>query len=147
MVVIATDAERSLIEPGRTDEVLVTGVGALNIMQALDKLPRNTEIVNYGYAGSNSIKIGEKVTVGPVRLYHPLVEYVEPEYDLHGGTPCYTSCDFVCDTEISDPCVFDMELAFILAMGFTNVRSVKTVSDNLSLSEYERTICHGKAKG
>lgn len=39
--------------------------------------------------------------------------------------------------------VFDMELAFIMAMGFKNVKSEKIVSDNLNLKEFEK---YGKAK-
>ena len=33
-------------------------------------------------------------------------------------------------------CVFDMELAYIAAMGFAKVHSLKYVSDNLSLHDY-----------
>jgi hypothetical protein len=39
-------------------------------------------------------------------------------------------------------CVFDMELAFIAALGFTNLHSWKYVSDNLSLHAYH-DLTHG----
>jgi hypothetical protein len=68
------------------------------------------------------------------------VEYDEPTYTLSGYVPCYTSNDFVLQTNIKEPVVFDMELAYILALGFKNVESIKIVSDNLSLKEYEEQI-------
>ena len=43
-------------------------------------------------------------------------------------------------TNIKEPCVFDMELAYILALGFKRVESIKIVSDNLSLKQYEEEI-------
>ena len=46
--------------------------------------------------------------------------------------------DFVLETKIKKPVVFDMELAYILALGFKNVESIKIVSDNLSLKQYEK---------
>ena len=62
------------------------------------------------------------------------------EFELNGDVPCYTSNDFVLETKIKDPVVFDMELAYILALGFEEVESIKIVSDNLSLKEYETNI-------
>ena len=48
---------------------------------------------------------------------------------------CYTNTDFVLQSEHQD-CVFDIELAFIAGMGFTRLRAIKHVSDNLSLHAY-----------
>ena len=73
-------------------------------------------------------------------LDHPHYAYKEPVFQLDGDVPCYTSCDFVVETEIKEPCVFDMELAFILAMGFTNVTAEKIISDSLSKEEFQQTI-------
>lgn len=138
VITVAMESERVLAD---TDECIVTGVGALNLMNALKDVDRNEEIVNIGYAGSNSIPVGTRVRIGKVRLYHPNVEIDnEPEYQLDGDVPCYTSCDFVLDTDIEEPCVFDMELAFILAMGFTNVTAEKIVSDNLNEEEFEKCL-------
>ena len=39
------------------------------------------------------------------------------------------------DSDYRD-CVFDMELAYIAALGFENLCSIKIVSDNLSLHTY-----------
>ena len=137
MIVIAMEEERRKF--GSDEEVLVTGVGAINILRALKDLPRDTPIMNIGYAGSNCIPTGTRVRVGKVELYHPHYAYDEPVFQLDGNVPCYTSCDFVVETEIKEPCVFDMELAFILAMGFKNVTAEKIVSDSLSKEEFEQT--------
>lgn len=138
MIVIAMQEEREKFGP--EEDVLVTGVGAINILRALENVPRDTPILNIGYAGSNCIPIGTKVRVGKVELYHPHYAYPEPVFQLDGDVPCYTSCDFVVETEITEPCVFDMELAFILAMGFTNVSAEKIVSDSLSKEEFQQAL-------
>ena len=39
-------------------------------------------------------------------------------------------------------CVFDMELAYIAALGFKHLHSLKYVSDNLSLHKYHE-LTHG----
>ena len=138
MIVIAMEEERKKFGPD--EEVLVTGVGAVNILNTLKDVPRDTPILNIGYAGSNCIPIGTRVRVGKVELYHPHYAYEEPVFRLDGDVPCYTSCDFVVETDIKEPCVFDMELAFILAMGFTNVSAEKIVSDSLSKEEFQQAI-------
>lgn len=138
MIVVAMEEERRLV---KTDEpVLVTGVGAVNVIRAMKDIPRDTPILNIGFAGSNSIPVGSEAKIGRVALYHPNAEYDEPTFQLGGDTPCFTSCDFVLNTTIAEPCVFDMELAFILAMGFTDVSAVKTVSDTLDMEEFEKCL-------
>lgn len=149
MIIIAEEGERQLAEkyfPGQ--EVMVTGVGALNIMRSLRTLPLDTPIINIGYVGSANFEIGSLVEVGRVSLCHPNVSYPEPEFHLRQGlaaeygipvahidVPIFTNVDFVLASKERD-CVFDMELAFICGMGFTDVRAIKIVSDNLSLHEY-----------
>lgn len=140
MIVVATEAEQILASkrwPG--EEIIKTGVGGLNVYEALCHYNRETEIINFGYVGSNCIRIGTEVSVGKCSLYHPNVDYAERCFELDGSTPCYTSCDFVLQTGITDPVVFDMELAFIMAMGFKDVKSIKIVSDNLNIKQYEET--------
>lgn len=143
MIVVVATAQEYQIARQRFagSKIIEMGIGAINVFQALSKIERNSPILNFGYCGSNKIKIGTEVQVGEVRLYHPSVKYKERKFILKGDIPCYTSCDFVSATEIKDPCVFDMELAFILAMGFNNVSSIKIVSDNLSIKEYTDTVC------
>ena len=163
-IIIAEEGERGLIDKAReilgedvlpkTEEqggeakVLVTGVGAINIIRALQDLPREAELFNIGYAGSAYFNLGTWVEVTEVRLNHPNVTYPEPElhltpYTLHNVKQaiCYTNCDFVLASDYKD-CVFDMELAFIASLGFTRLHSFKYVSDNLSLHAYH-DLTHG----
>ena len=145
IVVIAEEEERKLVEqfiPGNTDPVIVTGVGAINIIRALRDLPFDTEIVNIGYAGSSNFEIGTAMEVSEARLNHTVAQYDEPACMLAttGELPsavCYSSTDFVTQSDLQD-CLFDMEIAFIAALGFRNLRSIKLVSDNLSIHDYRK---------
>ena len=151
-ILIAEEGERKLLaDLGLSLEgwqIIVTGVGAFNILCALKNLPEDAELLNVGYAGSSNFDIGTWVEVTESRLNHPNVTYAEPTYHLikdegqlmlddaqYTRAVCYTNCDFVLQSDYRD-CVFDMELAFIVGLGFKNVRSLKYVSDNLSLHAY-----------
>ncbi len=148
-ILIAEEGERQLIEkylPNVEGEVLVTGVGAINILAALRHLPKDAQLLNIGYCGSANFEIGSAVEVTEVRLNHPNVTYPEPTLPLSPVATtiaadsvlkavCYSNCDFVLQSDYKD-CVFDMELAFIAAQGFEHVSAVKIVSDNLSLHAY-----------
>jgi hypothetical protein len=143
MVVVATNEEYILAKQMfKHHRIIKTGVGALNVIKKLKKYPRFIKIINFGYCGSNCLPIGTKCVIGRSRIYHPNVEFDEPFYNLNedSNIDCYTSNDFVTKTEIKNPCVFDMELAYILALGFRKVESIKIVSDNLSVKQYENTI-------
>lgn len=130
-------------------ELVFTGVGAINIIRSLQSLDREAEVFNIGYAGSANFALGTWVEVSEARLNHPNVTYKEPELKLAPVSAplsatraiCYTNCDFVLASEYRD-CVFDMELAFIAALGFKNLHSLKYVSDNLSLHAYH-DLTHG----
>lgn len=149
---MAEEGERPLIDKAREElgldlrdaEVLFTGVGAINIIRSLQHLDRDAELYNIGYAGSANFDLGSWVEVTEVRLNHPNVTYAEPELKLSAiSNPhsvvkqavCYSNCDFVLASDYRD-CVFDMELAFIAALGFKHLHSLKYVSDNLSLHTY-----------
>jgi hypothetical protein len=158
-IVIAEEGERDLIAkylPGCDYPVIVTGVGAINIIRSLQNVPRESELINIGYAGSANYEIGTLVEVTEVRLNHPNVTYKEPalpleslvqlgiqEYRETGVVKAvdYTNCDFVLQSDYKD-CVFDMELAFIASLGFKSLASLKIVSDNLSLHNYHE-FTHG----
>lgn len=145
MIVVATNAE--YIEARKLwkdEEILKTGVGGLNVYNSLKGVPVDTPILNFGYVGSNTHPIGTVVEIGECRVYHPNVDYDEPTFNLGGDTICMTSNDFVSSTNITEPVVFDMELAYILAMGFNSVRSIKIVSDNLNLNEYNKKVEENK---
>lgn len=147
MIVVAAEHEELDIMPSLVDEadkVIITGVGALNVWKALQNEPRDELIVNVGYCGSNVLPIGTMCSPDEVELYHPNVSYAEKEletleaYEYMNPAKCYTNIDFVTETKIIEPVIFDMELAFIAGMGFEHIRAVKKVSDNLNVEEYER---------
>ena len=146
-IVVATDEEfQQAKDLFPNYKIIKTGVGALNVYNKLRRVPRWFHIINWGFAGSNSLPKGYTYQVSRSSLYHPSVEYEEPSFDLIvsdrlvEGIPCFTSNDFVTHTDIKEPCLFDMELAFILGMGFKKVSSIKIVSDNLDLHQYEDTV-------
>lgn len=154
---MAEEGELPLIDKAREElgldlrdaEILFTGVGAINIIRSLQHLDREAELYNIGYAGSANFDLDSWVEVTEVRLNHPNVTYAEPrlplideslgaELPLEHETRraiCYTNCDFVLASDYKD-CVFDMELAFIAALGFKHLHALKYVSDNLSLHTY-----------
>jgi hypothetical protein len=139
MIVVATDREYLLAKQRFQDEeILQTGVGGANVVNALKDIPRNTPILNFGYVGSKSIPKESEVNIGSCSTYHPNVDFEDVLFSLDGDVHCFTSTDFVTEAEEKNV-VFDMELAFICALGFKNVRSIKIVSDNLNLAEYEQT--------
>lgn len=143
LVVIAQKEELKLVEElGYSNyPVLITGVGGLNVVNALRHLSKDTEILNIGYCGSNNLEIDSKVMIRFVRTYHNVADFKETPLSCitDGGikrVDCYTSTDFVTKINQIKDCVFDMELAFIRAM-FDNVRSIKVVSDNLNKKQYD----------
>ena len=155
LVVIAEKEELKLVEKLGYNHypVLITGVGALNVIDALKDIPKDTNLINIGYAGSKDLEPGKFYTVNMVSLYHPNVTYNEHTCDL-GYIPwmtdseddepmipvkCLTGTDFVLKSDVKG-CVFDMELAYIKALGFENVIAYKYVSDNLDLQEYREKL-------
>ena len=163
-IVMAEEGERVLLDKARTQlgldlsdiPVIFTGVGAINIIRSLQNLDRDAELINIGYAGSANFDLDTWVEVTEVRLNHPNVTYAEPALPLQAlrdteipgyrdtdaiQAICYSNCDFVLASDYKD-CVFDMELAFIAALGFKRLHSFKYVSDNLSLHAYHE-LTHG----
>lgn len=147
IVVIAEKEELKLVEKlGYGDQpIIITGVGGVNVINALKDLPRDTEILNIGYCGSNKYDIGTEVYIENVATNHENAKFYEKYCPLilirplgSASCPCYTSTDFVRYTNKKEPCVFDMELAFICSL-FDNVRSIKVVSDNLNKKQYNKT--------
>lgn len=145
LIVIAEKEELKLVkELGLQDEpIIITGVGGINVINALKNIPKNEHIVNVGYAGSNNLNIGTRVAVSVVKTLHEKANFTEQSKCCYVQTKnydvvahCYTSTDFVTKTKIKDDCVFDMELAFICSL-FDNVWSIKVVSDNLSHKQYK----------
>ena len=70
------------MEDGTVWDIIVTGVGAINVMHTLCDVPRDAKLINIGYAGSANYAIGSAVRIEEVRLNHPCVTYPEPELIL-----------------------------------------------------------------
>ena len=143
-LVVATSDELNIPqakEAARDRVVIVTGVGGTNTIRALRDLPKDADILNIGYCGSWHHAIGTSLRIGMCRTFHKNCTFVEPTFHLDGGCVlCLTAGDFVKDSEIPKDAVVDMELAYIAALGFTNLSSIKVVSDNLNYEQYEATI-------
>ena len=142
LIVVATKEElKEAKKRYKGEDIIKTGVGFGNVYNALSKIDRNTKIINFGYAGSNLIPIGTTCRVGISENYHPNVEFKEKRYKLKNGTyKCFTSNDFVLTADIQEPVLFDMELYAIMSMGFKRVESIKIVSDNLNINQYNKEI-------
>ncbi len=143
VIVVGTDLEESLVKPLTKLPIIKTQPGPANVVEALKNLDKNTKIINVGYAGSNNLPVGSIVKIKNSYLYHPNVTFKEKSYSLGGEVDCYTSNDFVLQTNIKEPVVFDMELNIICALGF-DVTSYKIVSDNLSVKQYEEVDLNKK---
>ena len=146
IIVIAQKEELKLVEElGYTCPVIITGVGGVNVINALKHLPKDTEILNIGYCGSNKLDIGTKVSPSCVYTLHEKAKFKEYTGNCRIAknhdwcVPCYTSTDFVTKSKIKDVCIFDMELAFICSL-FDNVWAIKVVSDNLNKKQYEENV-------
>ena len=137
LVVVATDQEYKQACMHSKYNVLQTGIASSNVIEKLKDVDKNTRIINVGFVGSNNLLVGTIVKIKNSYLYHPNVTFEEKVYNLGGEVDCYTSHDFVLQTNIKEPVVFDMELNTLCALGF-EVISYKIVSDNLSYSQYEK---------
>lgn len=144
-LVVATEKELDLPEAitalHEHRHIIVTGVGAVNAIKAMRSIPRDADILNVGYVGSRGLAIGTRVEIGYVSVYHPHTDYSSPGDFLGGVTPCFSSLDFVSDeSSLDEKTVVDMELAFISALGFKNLKSIKYVSDNFNYKQYESCL-------
>lgn len=142
-LIVATKDELELpaaiAEPDRI--IIVTGVGATNVIQALRHLPKDSDVLNVGYCGSVDYRVGETVEIGKSKLFHPNVGFTEKCFELSDSeTTCLTAGDFVIGGRLPKNSVVDMELAYIAAFEFEKLRAVKYVSDNLNYKEYEECL-------
>lgn len=144
IVAVATPKEmrlvKGILKADDYDAVVITGVGGTNVVRTLRSYPQDTHIINIGFAGSATIPKGTAVKVKQTSLFHKNCDYEEPVMRIaNEGVHCYTSCDFVGD-KTAENSVFDMELAFIAALGFLKVDSIKVISDSINYKEYQETL-------
>ena len=132
----AMQREADMIDVEEEENVKKVLVG----ISCVDGLPETTEddvIINIGYAGSNNLPVGSIVEPSEVvELATGERMAVDKVFDC-SSYPCFTSNDFVTETNIVEPCVFDMELYMISKLKHKALYSLKIVSDNLNLSDCE----------
>lgn len=154
IILVATNQEFELARKHlRGYTIIQTGVGASNIIRTCADLTLyagkqgiTPNIINVGFAGSNSLPVG---TVAKVSTSHRLIDHTVGFVDFHNGYrlcadsdgyPCYTSNDFVIENTADDPVLYDMELNYIVAFPFNVYGSIKIVSDNLCTDTYAKSI-------
>ena len=65
LIVVATDEEYKLAKQRfKGQKIIKTGVGGINVIRKLHKIKKNTQIINFGYAGSNQLATGTEVKIG-----------------------------------------------------------------------------------
>lgn len=149
IIAIAEASEMKLIEEitggqAWSGRIIITGVGMLNTIRALKDVEKSATILNLGYAGSNTLEKGKCYQVSASYTHHSKAKFREDAIWLdqyfmdRDAYPCYTATDFVEQTEVDHPALFDMELAAIASMGFRKVMSIKKVSDTLNYEQYKQ---------
>lgn len=126
-----------------TTILIVTGIGLVNVIQVLleylknNKIDEGSKIINVGLAGSTKYKIGDIISVEKSIKYNKSNTIKENDFILNSifknKDVCYTADDFI--ENIENIPLIDMELYYI-CLFFKNVISLKLVSDNLSLNQY-----------
>ena len=114
---------------------ITTGIGKDGVNSTLQKfhVSEKTQKINVGFCGSNTIKKGALCKISRVaKIENPQAA----EKISESGVPCFSSDKFVEETDIKEPCAFDMEL-YYLREKFPNITAYKIVSDNLSHSEFK----------
>lgn len=152
LLVVATPEELELpwakaMKADESRKVVITGVGGANVIRALRGYPEDAEIFNVGYCGSSCYPKGSFHWIGYCRLWHPIAgAFEEPSFKISGlsKTICLTAGDFITDgNDLPAHSVVDMELAYIAALGFKSIKSVKYVSDNCNFNDYKEALNHG----
>lgn len=145
IVVVATYEEFELAKKYLSEfNVMKIGVGAGNVIRRCSGLKSSDKVINVGFAGSNTIPRGTVCKVSKTYRYREVdvdFEDYRNGYELSpDGYPCYTANDFVSETDIEEPALFDMELNYIAPFRFKLLGAVKIVSDNLHIDEYDESI-------
>lgn len=148
-ILTATKEEYELAKKHLTNySVFKTGVGASNVIKTLSAMTqlysKEHSFINVGFCGSNRLPIGTVTKVSKsYRLVDNTVEFDDYrngyEFGLDGH-PCYTNNSFVTESTSDSPVIYDMELNYMVAFPIDLIGSVKIVSDNLDVTEYETTI-------
>ena len=139
--------------------LIITGIGkqktAIGLTKYLCENDKPDLIINIGYAGSTSAKIGSWVSINKsYNLEWDITGEQKYSMDDLGGQdlvtieeleklPCYSAECFVNNTDIKENVILDMELHSVsLLADLYNIPliSLKKVSDNLSMDDYYKTV-------
>lgn len=151
LIVVANEKEKDfLIAEGWNSNHLpikVIGEGFPAILSGLKGISKKTKLINFGFVGSDNFETGTRVQIKCVKMFHPNCKIYDPCYLLPTtydekvikSATCYTSDGFVLKNETGDKkAVFDMELYYLLALGYKVIYADKVVSDNLNYKEYKK---------
>lgn len=142
LVVVANESEKKEAKKiFKGHKIKIIGEGFYQILVNLKSINKKTPIINFGMAGSAGYKIGQRVTIGVSKLLETNYPLNAKPFKLSNTKViCYTGNSFVLKNETKDSkCVFDMELYYIIALGYNVIKSVKVISDNLDLKQYKKT--------
>lgn len=135
---------------GFSHDIIWLGVGPRNALRAVTEMgiSPDSQVMLFGFAGSNYLPVGTEVYVTKSYLHQLNASYedapaVLKKPDLKGvpelGVPCYSSSDFVVETKVIEPSIFDMELGFLTPF-FPNLSCWRIVSDNLNLHDFDEFL-------
>lgn len=153
----AREFEMAKARFGDRHEIVQTGVGPRNIIKTLLSLSElipfhKHDLMLFGFAGSNTLPVGTEVFVTESHMHQFNAEYSDTPGKLNKpkvegvpslGVPCYTSSDFVTETNVSEPAIFDMELGFLTEL-FPNITCWRIVSDNLDSVAFNNFVRNSK---
>lgn len=149
VVVANKDEKKNAIKMnlfGAKAKIVVLGEGFYNTIQGIKKakINKKTPLINFGTAGSRYFEIGAILTVDRVKLYHSIAILKDKTYKLTkrnvDPVVCFTNNDFTLkdDTHIKNA-IFDMELYYLLALGYNVIKSVKVITDDLNYGQYKKS--------
>lgn len=149
IICVATNEEKEALVPKEYwDYTIITGIGIGNVLKSLHAINKFNikNIINIGYAGAKGIEKGTTCFVDICLTYqeHDLNQFsyllTLPKTKLPIYN-CYTSTDFVTSSKLEEPFLVDMELLAYTALPlYANVYSIKCVSDNMNLDDYNNSL-------
>lgn len=140
-----------ILETYKGAQTVITGVGGANVVASMQGIPRDCRVINVGFCASSAFAIGDALGVSTCEYFMPksgikLVGHGIHPVGIYGlplvnkGALCCTVGDFLTEkpTDAAPLTVYDMELAFIRALGFHEVSAIKIVSDNFNFEQYQQ---------
>lgn len=141
LVIVANKAEAKIAKKlFKNHQIKVIGEGFYQVLTNLKGISKKQPLINFGMAGGVGYKINQTVEVGTSKLLTTTRNIKSKTFKLsNSGVVCYTANDFVLRNNTKNQkCIFDMELYYILALGYNVIKSIKLISDNLDLDRYHK---------